>query len=117
MSKNVFYDDVKIIKRPAKKRLKSFLIFFTIIIVFAVTILASIGLSNAITVGNISSYLIFGDSKFTISASEMYAITLGSYDNLGDAEKVAYGSMVQGASGYIWESDKFYVIGNIYTTN
>ena len=52
-----------------------------------------------------------------IDKSNLYAVTMGVYDSYSEAEKVALGSSIQGASGYIWQdSDRYYVIGNIYYT-
>ena len=47
----------------------------------------------------------------------MYAVTLGKYVNKEEAVKVALGASVQGASGYVWEDNEYYVIGNIYSSN
>ena len=38
------------------------------------------------------------------------------YDDYDSATSVGLGASVQGASGYVWESGKYYVIGNIYAS-
>lgn len=116
MPKNIYYEDVKIIKKPLKKRLKRFLNFFVILIVFVATILGSVLLSKAISVGGISSLVIYGDTNIKIKKHNLYAVILGKYDDIAEAEKVSLTSNIQGASGYIWKDDKYMVIGNIYPT-
>lgn len=115
MSKNLYYEDVKIIKKPFKKRLKSFLIFFVCICVIVGVFLSSVFLSKALSVGNITSALVFGGTDINIKKHSFFIVSLGQYDSYDKAEKVSLGSNVQGASGYIWNMDnKYVVIGNIY---
>ena len=114
MSKQQYYEDVKIIKKSAKKRIKNFFIFFMAVLVVGVIFFVSIHISEALTVGNIGSFLIYGDTSIKIGESTMFAVILGEYDNEADAKKVAQGSSIQGASGYVWQSNKYWVIGNIY---
>ena len=116
MSKISYYDDVKIIKKSLKKRLKSFLIFFLVIITIVGCFFVSTYFSDALTVGNIASFIIYGGSDVKIDKKTYYAVTLGAFDYKDEAEAVALGSAIQGASGYVWENDKYYVIGNIYFT-
>lgn len=116
MSKKVYYSDVKIIKKPLKTKIKSFFKFFLIIALFVTIIYASIGLSNALKVGNISSLIIYGDTQVKKKEHKLYAVTLGEYDTLKQAESVAIGATLQGASGFVWENEKYYVIGSIYNS-
>lgn len=116
MSKINYYGDVKVIKRPVKKRLKSFFIFLVIIVIFVSCFFTAKYLSDALTVGNISNIFVYGGKSVKINSCTMYAVILGEYSGFEDAEKVGLGSNVQGASGYVWESDTFWVIGNIYTS-
>lgn len=114
MSKNNYYDDVKVIKKPLKKRLKHFLNFLCIASVFAGVIAVSFYLSDALVVGNLTNALVYGDTKVVRNAHSVYAVILGEYDSMNEAETVAMGSSIQGASGYVWQGEKYYVIGSIY---
>ena len=116
MSKSVYYEDVKIIKKPAKKRLKNFLIFFSFVAIVALIFVISVNLGNALSVGSIGSYLIYGDTSITIKEQSAYAVLLGQYDDKKEAEQVALGSTLQGASGVVWQFDKYLVVGNIYSS-
>lgn len=116
MSKNNYYEDVKIIKKPLKKRLKKIFNFFIIILVFSCTIIASIYLSKAISVGGISSLIVYGNTEIKIQSHELYAVVLGEYETQEEAEKVSIGSNIQGASGYVWKDNNYMVIGNIYAS-
>jgi len=114
MPKNLYYDDVKVIKKPLKKRIKSIFIFFLVIIVMVACFFVSTYFSEALTVGNISSFLIYGGSDIKINSVTYYLVTLGEYGDQKEAESVALGSALQGASGYVWQGDKYYVVGNVY---
>lgn len=116
MPKDYYYDDVKIIKKPFKKRLKNILKIFIIAIFCIGILLSSMYLSKALSVSNISVALVYGDKNIKIKKSSLYAVSLGRYDTYDEAEKVALGSTIQGASGYIWQDDQYIVIGNIYQT-
>ncbi len=114
MSKNAYYEDVKIIKKPLKKRFKNLFIFFICIITVIGVVFSSIYLSDALSVGNISSTLIFGGTKININKHLYFAVTLGEYSEESKAYEVATGSTIQGASGFIWYDKNYFVIGNIY---
>lgn len=115
MPKTFFYDDVKIIKKPFINRLKGFGIFFLCVITIAGVVVSSIFLSRALSVGNITTALVYGGTDIKINKHSYFLVTLGSYDDYNEAEKVALGSTIQGASGYIWTyNDKYYVVGNAY---
>ena len=53
-------------------------------------------------------------NNIKIKSSRLFAVVLGQYEGVDEAEAVAIGSTIQGASGYVWQSDCFYVVGNIY---
>ncbi|MGN0961727.1 MAG: hypothetical protein ACI4PF_06005 [Christensenellales bacterium] len=117
MSKINYYDDIKIIKKPFKQRLKSFVIIFLLVL----TLLGCFGiastLSSALTVGKLGAFMVYGDTKLKIDSSKMYAVTLGEYSSMDEAEKVALGATIQGASGYVWVDENYFVMGNIYSSN
>lgn len=115
MSKIFYYDDVKILKRPFKAKFKKIFIFISCIIILIGTIFTSVFLSKALTIGNITTALIYGGQDVDIAKHQMYLVTLGKYSDYSEAEKVALGATIQGASGYIWNIDSiYYVIGNVY---
>lgn len=115
MPNNSYYDDVKIIKKSLKSRLKSCFIIICIAVTIVLTFLASSMLSKALTVGKISNIFVFGTTNINIKKSSLYAVSLGRYNTLGEAEQVGTGASVQGASGFVWQDgDEFVVIGNIY---
>lgn len=116
MSKNLYYDDVKIIKKPLSAKLKLAFKFFLIILTFVACGFISVYLSDALTVGNISSLFVYGNKSIKTKETSLYAVTLGEYDTALEAERVGYGANIQGASGYVWEDEKFWVIGNIYSS-
>lgn len=114
----MYYDDVKIIKKPLKQRVKSLLKIFLIIVIVIGCFLGATYLSSALTVGNLTSYIVYGGTSVKRDKKVMYAVTLGSYGSYDEAERVALGSTIQGASGFVWENDsKYYVIGNIYSSD
>ena len=118
MSNIMYYEDVKVIKKPLKQRVKSFLKIFLVIATIVGCFFGATYLSSALTVGNLTSYIVYGGTSVKTKKKTMYAVTLGSYDDYTEAEKVALGSTIQGASGFVWEQDnKYYVVGNIYSSN
>ncbi len=116
MPKTYFYDDVKIIKKPFKSKFRAFLIFFGIVIILSASVVSGVYLSRVLMVGNISSVMVYGGSSISRNEKVYYAVTLGQYDSIDEATSVGLGANVQGASGYVWNSGKYYVIGNIYNT-
>lgn len=115
MPKKNYYEDIKFIKKPLKSRIKSMFIFFVIVLVVVSCFGIATYLSSALTVGNLGDLIIYGNTNLKIEKSTLYAVTLGEYDTFDEGEKVSMGVMVQGASGYVWEDGKFFVIGNIYS--
>lgn len=116
MPNETYYSDIKIIKKPLKQRIKSILIFLCVILVGIGCYGVAYFLSSALTVGNLGAFVVFGDTKIKIKAKTYYAVTLGEYDDRLKAEQVALGANIQGAGGYIWEDDKYWVIGNVYSS-
>lgn len=115
MPKSKYYSDVKVIKKPIKKRLKSILNFLIFVCIFVGVIFASIAFSNALQVGDVGAYLVYGDTSISIKSSSIYILSMGEFESLGESEQVALGSSIQGASGYVWrENNMFYVVGSIY---
>lgn len=115
MPNNIYYEDVKVIKKPLKERVKSILIFFCVILIGAGCFGISYFLSSALTVGNLGAFVVFGDTRVKMEGMAYYAVILGEYDDKEKAEQVALGSNIQGAGGYVWEEeDKYWVVGNIY---
>lgn len=115
MSRERYYDDVKIIKKPLKKRIKKFLVFFAIIFMLVGIIISSFYISKSITVGKLGSIFVYGDTSFKISESKMYIVSLGKYASKDEAEKVSLGATIQGASGFVWESgNEYIVVGSMY---
>ena len=114
MPNDVYYSDVKKMKKSLKIRIKNFFKFFLVVVVFVGCFFVAKYMSTALTVGNLGAYIVYGGTDIKISSTKMYAVTLGSYDDLKEADAVAIGSTIQGASGYVWYDDKYYVIGNIY---
>lgn len=114
MPKIKYYEDVKVIKRPIKRQIKTFFVFFIIVTIFISCFFTATYLSDALTVGNISNLFVYGGTSIKINASTMYAVILGEYSSYEEAERVGLGATLQGASGYIWETDTYWVIGNIY---
>ena len=114
MPRVTYYEDVKVIKKPLKQRLKQVLKIFLILVLIVGCFLGGKYLSRALTVGNLGALIVYGDTKLTIKERTFYAVTMGEYDNKEDAERVAMGASIQGAGGYVWEGEKYFVVGNIY---
>lgn len=112
-----YYDDVKVIKKPIRKRLKQILIFLLVVLTIVGCFVSATYLSSALTVGNLGAFVVYGDTALKINKSSLYAVTMGEYSDKSEAEKVALGASIQGASGYIWEDNNYFVIGNIYSAN
>ena len=116
MPKTYYYDDVKILKKPLKKRLKNIAVFFLAIGVFVGVFLSSMYLSRALSVGNISQTIVFGSTDINIKKHSYFMVLLGRYKDYSEANEVALGSTVRGASGYIWQMNgENLVVGNIYS--
>ena len=116
MPKVRYYSDVKIIKKPLKERVKLGIKIFLFLCVVAGCFLSATYLSSALTVGNLGAFIVYGDTQKNVDKMVMYAVTLGEYQEKSEAEKIALASTIQGASGYVWESDNYWVIGNIYSS-
>lgn len=115
MTKNFYYDDVKVIKKPFLKRIKPKIIFFIFLIFCGGIVTLGMFLSKSLAVGNISTIFVYGGTQIKCEEKEMYAISMGKYNKIADAEKVALGATVQGAGGYIWKEDDYYfVLGSVY---
>ena len=117
MSKPVYYSDVKILRKPLKERIKNIFKFFLFFLIVACCFLSATYLSSALTVGNLGAFIVYGDTKITINEKKYYAVILGEYDNKDEAERIAIASTIQGASGYVWQDAKYWVVGNIYLDN
>ena len=116
MSQINYYEDVKIIKKPLKYKIKSLLKIFVLIITIVGCFFVATKFSSALTVGNLGLLIVYGDTVVKVGGNSWYAVTLGEYDRYEDAERVALGSTIQGASGFVWEQDeKYWVIGNVYS--
>ncbi len=110
MSKNLLkYHDTKLVK--SKKRKNGFGVILVVVMLICGTIYGAIILSPVLTVGNFSSLF---KTKVSIKAHSYYAVCMGVYDDFNEAQSVASGVSVMGASGYVWKHDKYYVIGNVY---
>ncbi len=116
MSQNIYYEDVRIIKKPLKKRLKSIFIFLLIFSIFGGIVVSAMYLSRSIAVSNVGSIFVYGGTTIKLEERVLYGLSMGSYDSREEAESVALGATIQGAGGYIWQEDKNYVIGSIYST-
>lgn len=117
MTESNYYSDVKILKKPLKHKIKNMFKIFLIIAVVVGSYYVATCFSSALTVGNLGSFIVYGDTNVKIKAKTYWAVTLGVYDSYDQAQNVALGSTIQGASGYVWEKDnKYYVIGNIYSS-
>jgi len=114
MPKIRYYDDVKIIKKPFKKRILRYVSFFCIALVFTLCIVVSKYFSNVLTVSGTFSNFIYGENSISKKSKDYFAVTLGEYNTYDEAEKVSLGATIQGASGYIWYDEKYFVIGGIY---
>lgn len=115
MPKEIYYEDIKILKKPLKQRIKSLFVFLGVVVLGVACFVIARYLSSALTVGNLGSYIVFGDTKLKYTKTSLYAVTMGEYEDKLECEKVALGSSVQGAGGYVWEDGKYYVVGNVYS--
>ena len=79
-----YYDDIKIIKKPIKKRLNNFLKFLLIVLFFMLTIFSSVKFSKVLSVGQIGGYLAYGGSDIKIKSSQLFAVTLGKYESFDE---------------------------------
>lgn len=110
-----YYEDVKVLKKPAKKRIIASLKFLVFAGIIVLSIWVAKCLSAAITVGNLGAYIVYGDTQLKLASSSMYAITLGQYETFEDAERVGLGASIQGAGGFVWQDEKYFVVGSVYT--
>lgn len=118
MTNFFYYDDVKMVKKPFKKRLKGFLKFFIFCVIVVGIVLSSLFLSKSLAVGNISNVLVYGGTDIKIDKRDMFAISMGKYNNRSEAEGVALGLAIQGGGGYIWENDgEYLVLGSVYSSS
>lgn len=118
MSRNVYYEDVKIIKKPLALKIKLILSIVVIFLVLGGVVVSAFYISKSITVANLGSLFVYGGTKIKIGESVVYMLSLGEFNNRGDAEKVSLGATVQGASGFVWEKDnRYFVVGSMYKSN
>lgn len=111
-----YYSDVKIFKKPLKTRVKNFFRFLMVVVVIMLCFLSARFLSSALTVGNLGALIVYGDTTLKVSESGYYAISMGVYSDELEAEKVALGTNIQGAGGYVWQNGgEYHVIGNVYS--
>lgn len=113
MSKNFSdYQETKPIKSRVKKG-KGFLSLLFCLILFGSVIFLASTLSGVLTVGNFN--IGFNSTMIKVKEHSYYAVTMGEYDTLADAETVASGTSVMGAGSYIWDNNKKYIIiGSVY---
>lgn len=117
MSSKNYYEDVKIIKKPLKVRIKSFFIIILFFLIFGGIFVSARALSGVLTVSQVGNTIVYGDGVLKIDERKLYAVTMGEYDDENNAEKVALGANIQGAGGYIWlEKGRYYVFGSVYKT-
>ena len=117
MTQNFYYEDVKLIKKPFKKRIKKYLIFLIIFVLMGGIVFSAFWISNTLAVSNISTILVYGGKDIKLNSREVFAVSLGSYDTQEEADKVAIGSTIQGGAGYVWkDNEMYYVLGSIYST-
>lgn len=115
MTKNFYYDDVKVLKKPFSKRIKPIIIFFIFLIFCGGIVFCGMFLSKSLAVGNISTLFVYGGTNIKCDEKNMYALSMGRYDSFEDARRVALGTTIQGAGGYVLEDNgKFYVLGAMY---
>jgi hypothetical protein len=114
MSKIEYHEDIKILKKSVKSRIKSIFIFFLFVFIVVGCFFTANYLSSALTVGNLGGFLVYGDTSLKIEKKSLWAVVMGEYSSLEEAEKVSLGAMVRGAGGYIWHEGSYFVIGNIY---
>lgn len=118
MTNFFYYDDVKMIKKPFKKRIKAILKFFIFCGILIVIVFSSLFLSKTLAVGNISNVLVYGGTDIKIDKRDMYAISMGKYLVRSEAEGVALGLTIQGGGGYIWgNGDEYLVLGSVYDSS
>lgn len=118
MSRDFYYDDIKIIKKNLKEQAKSVLKIFLIFLFLAGIVVSSLYISKSLTDSNLSSVFVYGGREIKIDSRDMYAITLGKYSTKQEADRVALDASIQGAGGYVWQDNEdYYVIGNIYNNN
>ncbi|MBR2467618.1 MAG: hypothetical protein IKB42_01040 [Clostridia bacterium] len=113
MSKNILkYKDTKLYR--IRKKNKFFIFILCVSMIVGVIYLSTI-LGSAIKVGNFN--FLFGKNKNSIAKHSYYAVVMGEYDSLNEAQTVASGVSVMGAGGYIWCDDsRYFVVGNVYKT-
>lgn len=116
MPKICYHEDVKVLKKPFKAKfiLGVKILLFCIVVVGC--FFSASYLSSALTVGNLGALIVYGDTKLKLKDYNLYAVMLGEYDTREEADKVAITSTIQGASGYVWQDSKYYVVGSIYST-
>ena len=112
MSKN-YLPDIKVIRKPFAFVKRVVLILLVLSLVLGTFMLADV-CSNALTFSAVGLGL-KNNERVNVEKYSLFAIVMATYDNKQDAEKVALGLQVQGAAGYIWQSNnKHLVLGSIY---
>lgn len=115
MPKIDYPNDIKIIKRKNK-----FYIFARVFLVLIMLSVVSILLVQNTNLKNLPvfSFMFSGERENTIEEYTVYAVILGRYNNLDDAQTVATASSLSGASGFVWTLENEYVvIANIYKSS
>ena len=111
------YNDVKIIKPKKTKRFVLLKAILALLIFVGFTYFFADAFSNLLTVGDFSLSIFENSNTIKYKPKPLYALTLGKYNTIEEAEEVANVAGSWGASGYVTQiSNVYYVLGSIYAT-
>lgn len=96
-------------KRP---KIRSFFLVMLWLILAAAILLSGNFFANLLT----GSGFNIGSGKLKISGTKFYAIYFGEFDNESDAKQCAVWVENSGGAGYLYKSDKYYVLARPYGT-
>ena len=111
MSKKIYYEDIKFVKRTKFRGLKALGIFLILGAFVCGTYFLSVVFNNTVSVTG----SVFSLKKNKSINRSYYAICFGKYDNMEDARTTANNLLSIGAGGYILKYENGYnVLGAIY---
>lgn len=115
MPKTPYYKETKQLKKRHNILTKLKVSVILVLIVSLVVVVSDVA-SNVLSVGTFSiSWLRNNDKQVVVDASTYYVLYMEQYDSYDQASEASEVLALQGASGFVWQSDdKYNVVGNIY---
>lgn len=109
------YNETRLVKSK-KQNFRKYKVITLLAMCLVFVLLLSDLVSNFLTLGSFSFSNIFGNELLVkVQSQTYYAVVMDTLDNSEQAQNMAELLMLQGASGFVWETNNQYkVVGSIY---